>query len=83
MGSFEKMSEKKEEYYLDINGVISFKEFVVSMRKGSLKNQISSILDKQFPEAEALGPIMIGTIPDVLQEVLSILFRVSESSSPR
>lgn len=62
------MSEKKEEYYLDINGVISFKEFVVSMRKGSLKNQISSILDKQFPEAEALGPIMIESVKVVVQD---------------
>merc|ERR1719192_709924 len=77
------MSEKKEEYYLDINGVISFKEFVVSMRKGSLKNQISSILDKQFPEAEALGPIMIESVKVVVQDdcikILPQFNRVIES----
>jgi hypothetical protein len=39
------------------------------MRKGSLKNQINSILEKQFPEMnESLGPIMIESVKVVVQE---------------
>ena len=47
-------------HYLDIDGVISFKEFVMSMRKGSLNKQISDLAKNEFPSLEQIGSLIIG-----------------------
>lgn len=47
-------------HYLDIDGVISFKEFVMSMRKGSLNKQISDLAKNEFSSLEQIGSLIIG-----------------------
>ena len=47
-------------HYLDIDGVISFKEFVMSMRKGSLNDQIVDLAENEFPTLAQMGSLIIG-----------------------
>jgi len=49
-------------HYLDIDGVISFKEFVMSMRKGSLNKQISDLANNEFPSLEQIGSLIIESV---------------------
>merc|ERR1712137_696562 len=41
---------------------ISFKEFVMSMRKGSLNKQISDLANNEFPSLEQIGSLIIESV---------------------
>merc|ERR1712137_929621 len=41
---------------------ISFKEFVMSMRKGSLNKQTSDLANNEFPSLEQIGSLIIESV---------------------
>jgi len=48
--------------YLDLKGIISFKEFVSSLRKGSLRQQIEKLTTDRFHDISEIGPITIDSV---------------------
>ena len=48
--------------YLDLKGVITFKEMVSSLRKGSLRRQIEKLASDRFEVVNEMGPITIQSV---------------------
>merc|ERR1712106_226392 len=47
---------------LNLKGVITFKEMISSLRKGSLRRQIQKLADDRFDVVSEMGPITIQSV---------------------